>query len=109
MLSIATSLPSATMSKSKASTSAYPLTSSSMQWALIKHGAEAARTARASHDTDLDRDTLSVLIALCDLGINPKTLVVVVVKELRKETPSFSSSHHAAPSSFSCVHRLANS
>ncbi|CAI0380878.1 unnamed protein product [Linum tenue] len=29
-------------------------------------------------DTGLDRHTLSVLIALCDLGLNPEALTVVV-------------------------------
>ncbi|KAK4836533.1 hypothetical protein QYF36_024394 [Acer negundo] len=55
---------------------------------------EAARTARESLDlafhmsnildTGLDRHTLSVLIALCDLGLNPEALAAVV-KELRRE------------------------
>ncbi|KAL6997695.1 Glc7p regulatory subunit [Sarracenia purpurea var. burkii] len=58
---------------------------------------EAARTARESLDlafhisnildTGLDRHTLSVLIALCDLGLNPEALAAVV-KELRREPPS---------------------
>nr|KYP70447.1 UPF0582 protein At4g09550 family [Cajanus cajan] len=58
---------------------------------------EAARTARESLDlafhmsnildTGLDRHTLSVLIALCDLGVNPEALAAVV-KELRKEKTS---------------------
>ncbi|KAK4581094.1 hypothetical protein RGQ29_024669 [Quercus rubra] len=57
---------------------------------------EAARTARESLDlafhmsnildTGLDRHTLSVLIALCDLGLNPESLAAVV-KELRTEPP----------------------
>ncbi|KAF7809751.1 mitotic-spindle organizing protein 1B-like [Senna tora] len=61
---------------------------------------EAARTARESLDlafhmsnvldTGLDRHTLSVLIALCDLGVNPEALAAVV-KELRREKPSSSS------------------
>lgn len=60
---------------------------------------EASRTARVSLDlafgmsnileTGLDRHTLSVLIALCDLGLNPEALAAVV-KELQKE-PSSSS------------------
>ncbi|KAK9290426.1 hypothetical protein L1049_008596 [Liquidambar formosana] len=60
---------------------------------------EAARTARESLDlafhmsnvldAGLDRHTLSVLIALCDLGLNPEALAAVV-KELRRE-PSSSS------------------
>ncbi|KAK3228609.1 hypothetical protein Dsin_000490 [Dipteronia sinensis] len=55
---------------------------------------EAARTARESLDltfhisnildTGLDRHTLSVLIALCDLGLNPEALAAIV-KELRRE------------------------
>ncbi|KAH0874754.1 hypothetical protein HID58_072116 [Brassica napus] len=36
-------------------------------------------------DTGLDRHTLSVLIALCDLGLNPEALAAVV-KELRQES-----------------------
>ncbi|KAF8111355.1 hypothetical protein N665_0076s0330 [Sinapis alba] len=56
---------------------------------------EAAETARESLElvfrmsnileTGLDRHTLSVLIALCDLGLNPETLAAVV-KELRQES-----------------------
>ncbi|KAJ1418725.1 Mitotic-spindle organizing protein 1 [Sesbania bispinosa] len=71
---------------------------------------ETARMARESLDlafnmsnildTGLDRHTLSVLIALCDLGVNPEALAAVV-KELRKEKPSLSSPHPSAPSSFS--------
>lgn len=69
---------------------------------------EAARTARESLDlafhmsnmldTGLDRHTLSVLIALCDLGVNPEALAAVV-KELRTEKHSQSSSSLSAPSS----------
>lgn len=65
---------------------------------------EASRTARVSLDlafgmsnileTGLDRHTLSVLIALCDLGLNPEALAAVV-KELQKEP---SSSSGATPS-----------
>ncbi|CAJ1915916.1 unnamed protein product [Sphenostylis stenocarpa] len=68
---------------------------------------EAARAARESLDlafhmsnildTGLDRHTLSVLIALCDLGVNPEALAAVV-KELRKETPSLSSALPETPS-----------
>ncbi|KAB1222706.1 Mitotic-spindle organizing protein 1B [Morella rubra] len=70
---------------------------------------DAARTARESLDlafhmsnlldTGLDRHTLSVLIALCDLGLNPEALAALV-KELRRE-PQHSSSPptYAAPSS----------
>ncbi|KAL0388195.1 UNVERIFIED_CONTAM: Mitotic-spindle organizing protein 1B [Sesamum radiatum] len=62
---------------------------------------EAARTARDSlelvfHmsnilDTGLDRHTLSILIALCEMGLNPESLAAVV-KELRRESPPSSSS-----------------
>ncbi|XP_030466194.1 mitotic-spindle organizing protein 1B-like [Syzygium oleosum] len=58
---------------------------------------EAARTARESLDlafrmsnildTGLDRHTLSVLIALCDLGVNPEALAAVV-RELHREPSS---------------------
>ncbi|KAJ4832611.1 Glc7p regulatory subunit [Turnera subulata] len=58
---------------------------------------EATKTARESLDlafhmsnlldTGLDRHTLSVLIALCDLGLNPEALAAVV-KELRREPTS---------------------
>ncbi|PIA33389.1 hypothetical protein AQUCO_04100075v1 [Aquilegia coerulea] len=57
---------------------------------------EAARTARESLDlafhmsnildTGLDRHTLSLLIALSDVGLNPEALAALV-KELRKEPP----------------------
>ncbi|XP_044467635.1 mitotic-spindle organizing protein 1A-like [Mangifera indica] len=67
---------------------------------------EAAQTARESLDlafhmsnildTGLDRHTLSILIALCDLGLNPEALAAVV-KELRQE-PSPSSTMPTAPS-----------
>lgn len=62
---------------------------------------EAARTARDSLDlafhmsnileSGLDRHTLSILIALCEMGINPESLAAVV-KELRRESPPSSSS-----------------
>ncbi|KAL0281956.1 UNVERIFIED_CONTAM: Mitotic-spindle organizing protein 1B [Sesamum angustifolium] len=62
---------------------------------------EAARTARDSlelvfHmsnilDTGLDRHTLSILIALCEMGLNPESLAAVV-KEVRRESPPSSSS-----------------
>ncbi|KAB1222166.1 Mitotic-spindle organizing protein 1B [Morella rubra] len=70
---------------------------------------DAAQTARESLDlafhmsnlldTGLDRHTLSVLIALCDLGLNPEALAALV-KELRRE-PQLSSSPptYAVPSS----------
>ncbi|KAL0307645.1 UNVERIFIED_CONTAM: Mitotic-spindle organizing protein 1B [Sesamum calycinum] len=61
---------------------------------------EAARTVRDSlelvfHmsnilDTGLDRHTLSILIALCEMGLNPESLAVV--KELLRESPPSSSS-----------------
>lgn len=54
---------------------------------------EATETARESLelvfrmsnilDTGLDRHTLSVLIALCDIGLNPEALATLV-KELRR-------------------------
>ncbi|KAJ0078664.1 hypothetical protein Patl1_22411 [Pistacia atlantica] len=46
-------------------------------------------------DTGLDRHTLSVLIALCDLDLNTEALAAVV-KELRRE-PSPSSTMPTAP------------
>lgn len=59
---------------------------------------EAARTARESLElafhisnileTGLDRHTLSVLISLCDMGVNPEALAALV-KELRREPSSF--------------------
>lgn len=58
---------------------------------------EAARVARESLElafqmsnileTGLDRNTLSVLVALCDAGINPESLAAVV-KEFQRETTS---------------------
>ncbi|CAI0422188.1 unnamed protein product [Linum tenue] len=60
---------------------------------------EAAKTARESLelsfqmsnilDTGLDRHTLSIPIALCDLGLNPEALAAVV-KELCTEALSSS-------------------
>ncbi|MCD7472267.1 Glc7p regulatory subunit [Datura stramonium] len=68
---------------------------------------EAARNARDSLDlvfhmsnildTGLDRHTLSVLIALSELGFNPEALAAVV-KELRRETPASSSVQSTVPS-----------
>lgn len=68
---------------------------------------EAARTARDSLDlafhmsnildSGLDRHTLSILIALCEMGINPESLAAVV-KELRRESPPSSSSHETVAS-----------
>ncbi|KAJ6304276.1 hypothetical protein OIU77_018027 [Salix suchowensis] len=67
---------------------------------------EAAKTARESlelafHmsnllDTGLDRHTLSVLIALCDLGLNPEALAAAV-KELRRDPASSSLPNSSAP------------
>ncbi|XP_021899329.1 mitotic-spindle organizing protein 1B-like [Carica papaya] len=58
---------------------------------------EAAGTSRESLDlafhmsnildTGLDCHTLSVLIALCDLGVNPEALAALV-KEFRREPSS---------------------
>ncbi|OVA18882.1 Protein of unknown function DUF3743 [Macleaya cordata] len=57
---------------------------------------EAARNARESLElafhmsnileTGLDRHTLSVLVALCEMGLNPESLAALV-KELRREPP----------------------
>ncbi|XP_071719501.1 mitotic-spindle organizing protein 1A-like [Rutidosis leptorrhynchoides] len=57
----------------------------------------AAQTARESLelvfqmsnilDTGLDRHAISVLIALCDLGLNPEALAAVV-KEFCRDSPS---------------------
>ncbi|GAB2289610.1 hypothetical protein Dimus_023919 [Dionaea muscipula] len=89
---------------------------STMEWRLTRSrskqldgsmDSEASRTARESlelafHmsnmlDTGLDRQTLSVLIALCDLGLNPESLATVV-KELRNDHPP-SSLTSSSPSS----------
>ncbi|KAL7097218.1 hypothetical protein ACP275_10G130200 [Erythranthe tilingii] len=37
-------------------------------------------------ETGLDRHTLSILIALCEMGLNPESLAAVV-KELRRDSP----------------------
>ncbi|KAL7619216.1 mitotic-spindle organizing protein 1A [Lactuca sativa] len=68
---------------------------------------EAARTARESLelvfqmsnivDTGLDRHTLSVLIALCDLGLNPEALAAVV-KEFRRDPPLTTTTTTTPPS-----------
>ncbi|KAJ6864259.1 hypothetical protein NC651_034947 [Populus alba x Populus x berolinensis] len=78
---------------------------------------EAANTARDSlnlafHmsnllDTGLDRHTLSVLIALCDLGLNPEALAAVV-KELRREPVSSSLPNSSAPVCCLCYCSLQN-
>ncbi|KAL7137899.1 hypothetical protein ABFS83_10G125700 [Erythranthe nasuta] len=53
-------------------------------------------------ETGLDRHTLSILIALCETGLNPESLAAVV-KELRRDSPppppssSSSSPETAAP------------
>jgi mitotic-spindle organizing protein 1 len=39
--------------------------------------------------TGLDRQTLSILIALCEHGVNPEALAAVV-KELRREAAALS-------------------
>ncbi|XP_073043183.1 mitotic-spindle organizing protein 1B-like isoform X3 [Primulina eburnea] len=62
---------------------------------------EAARTARESLDlvfhmsnileTGLDRHTLSILIALCEMGLNPESLAAVL-KEHHSESLAPSSS-----------------
>lgn len=67
---------------------------------------EVARTARDSLDlvfhmsnileTGLDRHTISVLIALCEMGLNPESLAAVV-KELRREPPPCSVETVAPP------------
>lgn len=67
---------------------------------------EVARTARDSLDlvfhmsnileTGLDRHTISVLIALCEMGLNPESLAAVV-KELRREPPPSSVETVAPP------------
>lgn len=59
---------------------------------------ETARNARESLDlafqmsnileTGLDRRTLSILIALCERGLNPDALAAVVKELRRDETPS---------------------
>uniref|UniRef100_A0A803MJ44 Uncharacterized protein n=1 Tax=Chenopodium quinoa TaxID=63459 RepID=A0A803MJ44_CHEQI len=72
----------------------------------LQMDSEAARTARDSLElafqmsnileTGLDRHSLSVLIALCDLGLNPEA-VAAVVKELRREPPPSSTIPPDAP------------
>ncbi|KAL9674629.1 hypothetical protein QQ045_030901 [Rhodiola kirilowii] len=67
---------------------------------------EAARNAKESLDlvfhmsnileTGLDHHTLSVLIALCDQGLNPEALAALV-KELRREPSASSSMLPASP------------
>ncbi|KAL4181995.1 hypothetical protein AMTRI_Chr12g273780 [Amborella trichopoda] len=40
-------------------------------------------------NTGLDRHTLSILISLCERGVNPEA-VATLVKELRRESAAFS-------------------
>lgn len=47
-------------------------------------------------DTGLDKETLSILVGLCESGINPEALAAVV-KELRRETAALKAGG-AAPS-----------
>ncbi|CAN6695739.1 unnamed protein product [Malus baccata var. baccata] len=73
---------------------------------VLNMDADAAKTARESLDlafqmsnildTGLDRHTLSILIALCDLGLNPEALTAVV-KELRREPVPLPPSDAAGP------------
>ncbi|KAI5313848.1 PREDICTED: mitotic-spindle organizing [Prunus dulcis] len=84
------------------------LCSSDVVYQLLNMDAVAAKTARESLDlafqmsnildTGLDRHTLSILIALCDLGLNPEALAAVV-KELRTELVPLppSDAAHAIP------------
>ncbi len=39
-------------------------------------------------DTGLDKETLGILIALCENGVNPEALALVV-KELKRESEDF--------------------
>ncbi|QDZ19484.1 mitotic-spindle organizing protein [Chloropicon primus] len=39
-------------------------------------------------DTGLDKETLSILMALCENGVNPEALALVV-KELKRESEDF--------------------
>ncbi|KAM1309774.1 hypothetical protein ACFX13_006584 [Malus domestica] len=73
---------------------------------LLNMDADAAKIARESLelafqmsnilDTGLDHHTLSILIALCDLGLNPEALAAVV-KELRREVIPLAPSDAARP------------
>ena len=71
---------------------------------MSSSAAEASATIEVVHemsrllDTGLNRETLTVLISLCESGINPEALAGVV-KELRREARSHRSSRTAAPSS----------
>ena len=74
--------------------------SNSSKFQVLFMDQDAAQTARESLElvfqmsnilgTGLDRHTLSVLIALCDLGLNPEALAAVV-KEFRRDPPSTNS------------------
>eukprot|EP00898_Chlorokybus_atmophyticus_P001121 jgi/Chlat1/2009/Chrsp158S02300 len=46
-------------------------------------------------NTGLDRETLSILIGLCENGINPEALAAVV-KELRREARALQAAQKAA-------------
>ncbi|KEH36435.1 mitotic-spindle organizing 1B-like protein [Medicago truncatula] len=84
-----------------------PQTSFTFAPTALSMDPEAARSARESLDlafhmsnildTGLDRHALSILIALCDLGVNPEALAAIV-KELRKERLPLSSLHPTPPS-----------
>ncbi|CAN6459187.1 unnamed protein product [Victoria cruziana] len=43
-------------------------------------------------NTGLDRHTLSILVDLCERGVNPEALAAVV-REIRRESSSLSSHH----------------
>lgn len=76
---------------------------------------EAARVARESLElafqmsnileTGLDRNTLSVLVALSDAGINPESLAAVV-KEFQRETISNPSASDSLGSSIETAPQL---
>ncbi|KAI3832041.1 hypothetical protein MKW92_022006 [Papaver armeniacum] len=67
---------------------------------------EASRNARESLElafqtsnileTGLDRHTLSVLVAICEKGLNPESLAALV-KELRRELQTNPTTKPAAP------------
>jgi mitotic-spindle organizing protein 1 len=46
-------------------------------------------------DTGLDRETLSILIALIETGVNPEALAAVV-RELRREAAALKATHTSA-------------
>ena len=43
-------------------------------------------------DTGLDRETLSILVGLCETGVNPEALAAVV-KELQREAATSAASN----------------